>query len=180
MPTYRSITISLISQFDLFTIPEYPPPPTSKDPFFTVPTLVSPNGVVSVYIPTYPSSQFWISYSISPPHPPNALYFFKLFINGSCAVSWGCGKEDGYKGKTMFALYESNETRIGKPAPERRVLCFGSESGSPKSGFGDVMELRVYRSKGRKKTQPIVEPFRDSYHGNDKKRPIQTDNASIK
>ena len=61
--------------------------------------------VVTVYVPTYPSSQFWLRYSIAPPYPPKALYYFKLFLNGKCVVSWGCGEKDGYRGKTVFGLY---------------------------------------------------------------------------
>lgn len=102
MPTYRSLTISLISQFDILTIPEYAPPSIPPDPFTdssNIPTLVDPStAIVSIYIPTYPCSQFWLSYSIAPPWPPGLLYYFKLFVNGTCLVSWGCGEEDGYKG----------------------------------------------------------------------------------
>ena len=99
MPTYRSLTLSLTSQFDMLTIPEYPPPSVPPDPFTEVPPLVDEsNASINVYIPTYPSSQFWISYKIAAPHPTGMLYYFKLFINGKCVVSWGCGGLDGYKG----------------------------------------------------------------------------------
>lgn len=80
----------------------------------------------------------------------------------------------------MFALYESSEARMGLPLSEKRILCFGSDSGSPKSGFGHFMELKVYRSKGRKKTQPIVEPFRNASNRNGKDCLIQTDDIGIK
>lgn len=80
----------------------------------------------------------------------------------------------------MFALYRSSEARMGLPSSEKRVLCFGSDSGSPKSGFGHFMELKVYRSKGRKKTPPIVEPFRNASNRNGKDGLIQTDVIGIK
>ncbi|MCJ1482064.1 hypothetical protein MMC06_002226 [Schaereria dolodes] len=169
MPTYRSITISLVSQFDILSIPEYAPPSVSNDPFIaqSTPKLVSPDlSLVSVYIPTYPSSQFWLSYSISPPHPPNALYYFKLFLNGTHVISWGCGEQDEYKGKTMFGLYGTGETWLGAKGIERRVLCFasdtnGGDDGEKTSGNiqGDIMEVKVYRSKGRKRIQPEVQSF---------------------
>lgn len=163
MPTYRSITISLISQFDILTIPEYAPPTTSTDPFSSAPTLVNPDhSLVSVYIPTYPSSQFWLSYSISPPHPPKSLYYFKLYLNGNLVVSWGCGEDDAYRGKTMFGLFRPGRTSgLAKGATlERRFLCFCPDNTSlghlPLDNLNDVMEIRVFRSKARKRIKPEV------------------------
>jgi hypothetical protein len=167
MPTYRSITLSLVSQLGILTIPEYPPPPTtSPDPFFAgnAPTLLnSDESLVSVYIPTYPCSRFWLAYSISPPYPPNAVYYFKLFINGRHVVSWGCGKADGYKGKTMFGLYDAGENRKGRSCIERRAFSFADDDirkiGAGVSAEEDMMEVRVFRSKGRKRIRPEVVAF---------------------
>ena len=164
MPTFRSITTSLISQFDLLTIPEYPPPAEPGDPFTTIPTLIE-QGTITVYIPTYPSSQFWICYSISPPHPPKQLFYFKLYLNGVCVMSWGCGGEDGYAGKTMFGLYDSGETFFGQPAIEKRMLCFSNENGrllDPSvNNLKDVMEVKVFRSNGRKRIPPGPQHSKD-------------------
>lgn len=181
MPTYRSITISLVSQFDILTIPEYAPPSTSTDPFSETPTLVDPGqSLVSVYVPTYPSSQFWLSYSISPPYPPHALFYFKLFLNNTHVVSWGCGAEDEYKGKTMFGVYCAGDSRLGKVGIEKRVFCFASEEyGSGKvdgsrERLGDVMEVRVYRARGRKRIWPeLVELKEPTKKGNSQKRAAQ-------
>ena len=166
MPSYRSITLSLISQYDILTIPEYAPlRVSSDDPFVTAassdPVLIdAAKSLVSVYVPRYPGSQFWLRYSISPPHPPNALYYFKLYLNGTELVSWGCGKDEGYRGKTMWALYDSGVEWMGERAIERRVLCFGpdEDTGSRNIKIGDdighMMEVRVYRAKGRKPIKP--------------------------
>ncbi|KAL9101786.1 MAG: hypothetical protein Q9163_002982 [Psora crenata] len=165
MPTYRSITLSLISQYDILTIPEYAPPASPNDPFTTAPTLVDTDqSLVSVYIPTYPSSQFWLSYSISPPHPPKLLYFFKLYIQGQEIVSWGCGEDDEYQGKTMFGLYDTGFTKGNKPVVERRALCFadaGGHADGPPGSLSNVMEVRVFRSKGRKRVSPELKCFRE-------------------
>ncbi len=164
MPNYRSITISLLSQFDVLTIPEFSPPAVANDPFVASPTLISSDqALVSVYIPIYSSSQFWLNYSISAPHPPKALYYFKLYLNGACVMSWGCGEEDGYKGKTMFGLYDSGAVFFGQRVIEKRTLSFSNENGfvpdhtvdDPK----DVMEVKVFRAKGRKRIKPAVEDF---------------------
>ena len=100
------MTISLTSQFDMLTIPEYYPPSVPPDPFTESPTFVDKStSCISVYIPTYPSSQFWLSYKAAAPHPVGATYYyFKLFINGRCVVSWGCGKEEGYKSLTVHQI----------------------------------------------------------------------------
>ena len=186
MPTYRSITISLVSQFDILTIPEFAPPSNPADPFSPTPVLIEPNqSLVSVYVPTYPSSQFWLSYSISPPHPPHALFYFKLFLNDSHVVSWGCGKEDEFKGRTMFGLYRAGEYQQGKPGIEKRVFCFASEDSGSRKGFGsrdrlgDVMEVRVYRARGRKRTWPeLVELKAPLKKENGQKRAAQRNSGS--
>ena len=169
MPTYRSITISLISQFDILTIPEYAPPPTPNDPFTNAPTLVNPDhSLVSVYIPTYPSSQFWLSYSISPPHPPKSLYYFKLFLNGHSVASWGCGEDDDYRGKTVFGLFKPSRTSglIKYDTLERRVLCFRPDIAGldhpPLDNLSDVMEIRVFRSKARKRIRPEAQKLQST------------------
>lgn len=156
MPTYRNISIAIISQYDCLQLPEYAPRANLADPFTTQPTLISPSeGLVSVYIPTYPASTFWLSYSISAPHPPKAEYYFKLFLNGNHFVSWGCGEKERFMGKTMFGLFRGPGGEM-----ERRVLSFQPEEDDG-SGMvrNDVMEVRVYRAKGRRKAIAEVEPF---------------------
>lgn len=164
MPTYRSITTSCVSQFDILTIPEFKPPITPTDPFQNVPPLISDdNSLVSVYLPTYPSSQFWLCYSIAPPYPPKALYYFKLYINGKTVVSWGCGEEEGYKGKTMFGLFSPGPSPFKHSLVERRVLFFGPDREHDDNltldSQNDVMEIKVFRSKGRKRIAPEVQDF---------------------
>ena len=189
MPTYRSITISLISQFDILTIPEYAPPATPTDPFSNAPTLVNADhSLVSVYIPTYPSSQFWISYSISPPHPPKLLYYFKLYLNGNLVVSWGCGEDDDYRGKTMFGLFTADRSSslVKGASLQRRVLCFGSDIAGIDSRaldhLSDVMEIKVFRSKGRKRIKPDFQSIQSfgMSPSMDRKKPQQRAAGGIK
>ena len=189
MPTYRSITLCLISQFDILTIPEFAPPSTPNDPFSNAPTLIDPeHSVVSVYIPTYPASQFWLSYSISPPNPPKLLYYFKLYINGKHIVSWGCGEEESYKGKTMFGLYDSSQGNgaLKQSLFERRVLCFRPETRSVQSEVpenpSDFMEIKVFRSKGRMRVKPELHEYQSSQglQRVDKRGPQRQADAGIK
>ncbi|KAL8773028.1 MAG: hypothetical protein Q9209_002048 [Squamulea sp. 1 TL-2023] len=161
MPVYRNITINLVSQFDILNIPEYAPPAKSDDPFSTPPTLVD-NSLVSCYVPTYPLSQFWFSYSISAPHPPKALYYFKLFINGASVVSWGCGERDGFKGRTMYGLYDSGDRWMGAPDVAARAFTFASDATTQQSmsnTLAQMMEIRVYRARGRRRIMPELEQF---------------------
>lgn len=164
MPTYRSITTSLVSQFDLMIIPEYPPPASHPDSKSMLPIHINEElSLVSVFIPTYSGSQFWISYSIAPPNPPKALYYFKLFLNGACVVSWGCGKEDEYKGKTMFGLYESDAKMEGETGIQKKILCFRDES---EGSDEDILEIKVYRCKGRRPSPPVLESSGSNKLGN--------------
>ncbi|KAL9576209.1 MAG: hypothetical protein Q9212_007291 [Teloschistes hypoglaucus] len=162
MPTYRNITINLVSQFDILNIPEYAPSTTQNDPFAETPALVD-KSLVSCYIPIYPLSRFWFAYSISAPHPPKALYYFKLFINGVCVVSWGCGEENDFKGKTMYALFDSGELWMGEPTVDAMGFGFTSEttdSNPPNGMFDHAMEVRVYRARGRRRIKSDLEDAR--------------------
>ncbi|KAL8899993.1 MAG: hypothetical protein Q9207_005911 [Kuettlingeria erythrocarpa] len=162
MPAYRNITINLVSQFDILNIPEYAFPATLEDPF-SAPPAVADKALVSCYVPIYPLSQFWFSYSISAPHPPKALYYFKLFINGTCVVSWGCGEENEFKGKTMYGFYDAGERWKGQPEVDVRAFTFASDNSTQhplNDTLGQAMEVRVYRSRGRKRIRPDLENFK--------------------
>lgn len=165
MPTFRNIKMSCVSQFDILMIPEYQPPKKPTDPFQNVPPLVTDNSVVSVYLPMYPSSQFWLCYDIVAPHPPKALYYFKLYINGKMIVSWGCGKEEGYKGKTMFGLFSPGPRAFKHSLVERRALFFGTHDERVDTltldSLNDVMEIKVFRSRGRRRIDPEVQDFHE-------------------
>ncbi|MCJ1315622.1 hypothetical protein MMC15_000942 [Xylographa vitiligo] len=77
------------------------------------------------------------------------MYYFKLSLNGDHVASWGCGKQEGYAGKTMFGLYRGAEGGI-----ERRAFSFAEQDGPGKGPHGETMEIKVYRAKGRKKITP--------------------------
>ncbi|KAF1979429.1 hypothetical protein BU23DRAFT_586619 [Bimuria novae-zelandiae CBS 107.79] len=177
MPNYRSISIKLHSQFDIETYPEFLPRPHSHYVSRGIPTPAtvpvfedSQTSTCSVYVPVYANSQFWLSYDISPPVPDDQHFLFKLYINGAHVVSWSTGKEDKWKGKTMFALFEM-EDDDGRKRVEKRVMCFTA----PKDGrWGDVenvwdekarLEIRVHRALGRKRAERVVEEYGTTEHG---------------
>lgn len=62
----------------------------------------------------------------------------------------------------MFAMSDSIQNWMGQPDIERRAMCFVSPEEATNTvhapnSFEDFMELKVYRSKGRKRIQPILE-----------------------
>jgi hypothetical protein len=182
MPIYRSINIALHSQFDVETLPEYYPLPqehyTLRGITQTVPKLIdNASSTCSVYVPVLPGSTFWIGYSISPPVPDGHYFLLKLYINGAHIVSWSCGKEEGWKGKTMFALYERAEDEDGKKKVEKRVLVFTAPNNEDKT-WNDVqdtfdenmrMEIKVHRAHGRKRVERDMEEYEQTRHAKNAK-----------
>jgi hypothetical protein len=182
MPTFRSINLELRSQYDLDPIIEFLPPtsppkvaPQGLDTYLAmreIKKLDEKTATCSRYIPVFPSSQFWIAYSIDPPIPPAAYFLFKLFINGIHVVSWGCGPKDGYKGKTMFGLYErpEQEGANGRKRIEKRAMFFGGKDDKGKEVQWDMndpsamMEVRVHRAKGRRRIARKFEQFGKTFH----------------
>lgn len=177
MPTYRSINLVLHSQFDVESFPEFSPRPQEhyNDRMITgtIPPFVNEKtATCSVYIPVLPGSQFWLSYAVLPPVPDDQHFLFKLFINGAHIVSWSTGKEQKWKGKTMFGLYEREE-EDGRKKLEKRVLCF-TPPDKKEDQWADVsdifdekayMEIRVHRAHGRKRIPREAETFADTAHG---------------
>ncbi|KAF1843124.1 uncharacterized protein K460DRAFT_418247 [Cucurbitaria berberidis CBS 394.84] len=177
MPNYRSINIALHSQFDVETLPEYYPAP--KDSYIArgitgfVPELINNDtSTCSVYMPALPGSTFWIGYSVSPPVPAGHYFLFKLYINGKHIVSWSTGKENNWRGKTMFGLYERPEDEEGKRRVEKRVLRFTPPDRKDKK-WKDVtdvfdenacIEIKVHRAHGRKRIERELEEYKKTQH----------------
>ncbi|KAF2175657.1 hypothetical protein K469DRAFT_679615 [Zopfia rhizophila CBS 207.26] len=176
MPTYRSINVELRSQYDIDAIPEYFPKPYAyyikQGITADLPSLVDEKtSTCSVYVPVLPSSQFWISYSVSPP-VEDKFFLFKLFINGTHIVSWSTGKNDGWKGKTMFGLYEREEGEDGKKRFEKRALCFTDCDKKDRKwkgvtnayDAGAYMEVKVHRASGRRRIPREADNFKETFH----------------
>ena len=175
---YRSIDIGLHSQFDIETLPEYYPDP--RDYYiargitgFTPELLDDKASTCSVYVPAYPGSTFWIGYSVSPPVPESHYFLFKLYIDGAYVTSWSAGKAENWKGKTMFALFETPQDECDKKRIEKRVLCF-TMSGSGRDTvdvFDETarVEVRVHRADGRKRVERRAEEYKNTQHAKDAK-----------
>jgi hypothetical protein len=174
---YRSIDIGLHSQFDIETLPEYRPEPrgdyTARGIAGFTPEHIDENSsTCSVYIPALPGSTFWIGYSVSPPVPAGHYFLFKMLINGAQVMSWSTSKEEGWKGKTMFGLFECPDEGDVKKRFEKRVLCF-APSNRKEMGRNDTVdmfdetarvEIRVHRAKGRKRIERQAEEYGKTQH----------------
>ena len=171
MPTHAGITISLQSQYDALTLPEHDVHITTVSPSLSALANHTPTHnehpdktfanhhhspaatpIVTASVPAYPHSQFWLSYACAPPPLDDdgeeeafAFYFFKLFVNGVCILSWGVGARDQWKGKTVFGLFDGGRDFEGARVVERRGLFFGAEAA--RGGF----EVWVHRAKARRR-----------------------------
>lgn len=127
-----------------------------------------------VYIPAYPGSQFWIHYLCPepPPHvdernPPRPVetrfFYFKLYLRGTCVLSWSVGGEDGWGGKVSFGIYDSGTDFHGRRILEKRGFFFKKEDGNldPHAGF----EIRVFRSKARRREENRYEKWEKGVDG---------------
>ena len=105
--------------------------------------------------------QIWLEYSVSPPHPPNASYFFKLLHNGRLVTSWDCTAKHGYAGKMSYAL----EVLAGHQTDlRRRAMRFGNgRTSTEEAKLGmrvedDCLEVRVCRIEKRKRIRIDKDP----------------------
>ena len=68
----------------------------------------------------------------------------------------------------MFGLFDFTriDGNVIQSGLERRVLCFSSEAETVQNGVPDslsgLMEIKVFRSKGRKRIEPEVQSYQSS------------------
>lgn len=169
---YRSIDIALHSQLNIEALPEHHPIPrddhTAPDTTSFMPELFdSRTSTCSVFVPVMPGGTFWIKYRVRPPIPEEQYFLFKLHIDGAHIVNWSTGKAEGWKGKTMFGLFESPEDMRGKKRIEKRMFYFVPPDGKKKHWGCDAdtfdekacVEIRVHRAGARKRVQREVEEY---------------------
>ena len=70
----------------------------------------------------------------------------------------------------MFGLFDAEPGWFGEGGVEKRAFCFARERGGEavnEGGLGDVLEVRVFRSKGRRRTEPEMGRFAQSALGDE-------------
>lgn len=115
-------------------------------------------------------AQFWINYCVErEPDPPGHLYFFKLYMNGRHITSWGINPRKKSNGQVEKALYEPSErwdyeddgTVMKQSGIEARYFHFvGGHPEKSVAEDGGLIELRVFRAKGRKRRAARLDQYR--------------------
>ncbi|KAK6849911.1 hypothetical protein PG995_013744 [Apiospora arundinis] len=181
MPIFRGIDVSVVASAEAKKLPEYPHPDSAsviltdgEDP--TRQKKVKPR--ISVYIPSMPGEQFWLKYSVLRMPSPATHLYFKMFMNGRPITSWGLSMkptkdgspEQPIKGTVVRALYEPENhfqhRDLGSGAREVGIETryFHFMAGLDKrtaAEDGGLIEVQVFRSKGRKRRAPKLPEFRD-------------------
>jgi hypothetical protein len=148
---------------------------------FMPPVYDAETRTVSVFVPIFAQQQFWLVYSCTPPSTPsrNSLaeppctpqrssggdtsyyqgnmdcrelfYVFKMFLGSDELVTWSCGPEQEWRGKTVFGMFDTSANTGGKGL-QKRIMMFGSQgpqvSGDLAADRDEVrkIEVRVYRA----------------------------------
>jgi hypothetical protein len=144
MPTYKNICVAIHTPFAIEGLPEIAPSTPTGDGRLSsssIKQLVDEQGCcVSVFVPVMPQSLFWLSYSIIEPPNDGTFYVFKLFVNKHEIVTWCCDKEEEWRGKTMFGLFDTgkDDMVVGGAGMEKRVFKFGGTGEESWRVVGDL------------------------------------------
>lgn len=163
MPEQRGISISLQSQYDALSLPEFPAPVPAATPSGRLSPQergheTNQSCIVEAYTPIYPGSQFWIVFRSSQPAEDIRYYYFELFLGGKCVLSWGCGKKNGWSGRVGFGIFESlGDDLAGYPLLEKRAFVF---SNMREANEGGSFEIRVYRAIGRERQDRPIKAWK--------------------
>jgi hypothetical protein len=114
--------------------------------------------------------RFFFKYVIEPPYPDGQLFYFKLLMNGRHICSWGVNPRTHPRGQVLHALFEAEEkwdvikdsgNVLRHGGIESRPFLFALETESTSAADdGGLIEIRVFRARGRKRRLPNVEKFR--------------------
>ncbi|KAI5370212.1 hypothetical protein Slin15195_G010900 [Septoria linicola] len=172
MPSYRGIEVSLQSQHDALSLPEFTlednprHAPQYGSGSFAYTPFEAPEipAVIEAYAPVYLGSQFWIMFRCAPPVEPEVrYYYFKWAVNGKCILSWGCGQSDKFSGRIGFGIFAGTGTDCeGQPMIEKRAFTFPTLD---ENTAGSSFEIRVYRAKGRRREDREIERWQEGAEG---------------
>lgn len=153
MPERKGIHIALVSQYDAMLIPEYHPLGESDSNTETE----AGTRTVDTYISNYAASQFWIRYAcdMSTQEPETRFFYFKLYINGTFSVAWGCGAQNEWEGTTLFVAKDVGREKLGLFFPRD----IDGTSQEP------ALEIRVHRAKARRREERQYAPTAEIQSG---------------
>ncbi|KAF6836109.1 hypothetical protein CMUS01_05535 [Colletotrichum musicola] len=183
MPSFRGLNISVVPGPDDESFPELPHPDSSSvclrglHSMNSISSLASSpqstpvkfKPTVSVYIPSTPGAQFHIRYSIN--NPPNGAQYllFRMLMNGRQVVSWGIPSQVIPSQIVSHALYEPDNkwqyresgVTYKREGVEKRYFYFAPLLEQTSAAMdGGVIDVQVFRCKGRKRRAPELSRFR--------------------
>jgi hypothetical protein len=115
-------------------------------------------------------ARFFVRYNVIDAVAESKWYYFKLSMNGRHITSWGTNSRTRPSGQVMRAFFEPDEKydyKEGKkifknPGTEQRSFFFTEErEGAGAADDGGLIEVQVFRARGRKRRAQHVEGFRD-------------------
>ncbi|TIC90471.1 hypothetical protein CH35J_011608 [Colletotrichum higginsianum] len=124
--------------------------------------------ITSVYVPSVPGAQFHLRYSINRP-PPNSRYlFFRMNMNGRQIVSWGMKSQAIQNQIVSHAFYEPDSkwhfrdsgVIYKRDGVEKRFFHFAPHFETSAAMDGGLIDVQVFRSKGRIRRAPELQYFR--------------------
>ncbi|KAI3543950.1 hypothetical protein CSPX01_05965 [Colletotrichum filicis] len=182
MPSFRGIDVSIVPGPNMEGLPELPHPESSSvrlrghhaaSPMSTTTssftsTLEKCRPTTSVYIPSSPGSQFHLRYSINKPPTDSKFLYFRMTMNGRQVVSWGIKSQATQSQIVSHALYEPDTkwhyrecgVTYKREGIEKRFFHFTPRSETSAAMDGGLIDLRIFRSYGRRRRAPQLDDFR--------------------
>ncbi|KAF4960571.1 hypothetical protein FGADI_833 [Fusarium gaditjirri] len=187
MPCLEGIEVAIVTQPELAKLPEFPLSDSSSRSILPsadrlsclslaalsrLPSLprqlpkTSPR--ISVYIPSDPGSRFGIHYALNETSQLPRYLYFKIFMNGSNITNCGVRVLNGASGSITRSLCEPSERwkykedgvlRI-RDGIEARCFSFLPHAHQPVAEDGGLIEVQVFRARGRIRRLPILEGHR--------------------
>lgn len=115
-------------------------------------------------------SRFFVRYNVGEAADQCKWFYFKLYMNGRHVTSWGTNTKKRPSGQVMRALfepdatwdYQDGNTTYKNPGIEYRPLFFSQENeGRTAGNDGGLIEIKVFRARGRRRKLPKLEPYKD-------------------
>ncbi|KAF5620284.1 uncharacterized protein FTJAE_11695 [Fusarium tjaetaba] len=187
MPSLEGIEVAIVTQSELAKLPEFPLSDSSSQSVLPSTNQLSCSSLaassrlgslprpllktsprISVYIPSDPGSRFGIHYALSETSQLPRFLYFKIFMNGRNVTNCGVRVLDGTSGSITRSLCEPSERwkykedgvlRI-RDGIEARCFSFLPHAHQSVAEDGGLIDVQVFRAKGRIRRLPILESHR--------------------
>ncbi|KAF5635214.1 hypothetical protein F25303_8585 [Fusarium sp. NRRL 25303] len=187
MPSLEGIEVAIVTQPELAKLPEFPLSDSSSHSVFPSADQLSclslaassrlgslPRQLrktsprISVYVPSDPGSRFGFHYALNETSQLPRYLYFKIFMNGRNITNCGVRVLNGASGSITRSLCEPSEhwkykedgvLRI-RDGIEARCFSFLPHAHQSVAEDGGLIEVQVFRAKGRIRRLPILEGHR--------------------